>query len=273
LSNSGISFDVGKPGLAAGFNGEAQIEFPAFQADRFSLAFWMRSGAMGEMTVLEGGPGLDIGVEDSHPQPDAKRGSPLYVEYRGRRWHSSEIVFGEEWHHLVLNFEGAQPRLLLDAKPVEMTEVGPVTARAAGPLAIGDPHREKPLKGGLADLRIYDRSLSPAEAETFAIHDPVRFILLQSEGKRSKDQNQRLLDYFLTYDAEPEFRRAYHELNSLKRRLSHLKDEIASVQVICPRWRGRATPSCSRAATTAITGRRSRRAYPHCCRLFPRMLR
>ena len=43
----------------------------------------MRSGALGEMTVLEGGPGFDIGVDDSHPQPNEKRGSPLYVEFAG----------------------------------------------------------------------------------------------------------------------------------------------------------------------------------------------
>ena len=46
------------------------------------------------MTVLEGGPGFEIGVEESHPQPDFKRGSPLYVEYQGRRWHSRTIIFG-----------------------------------------------------------------------------------------------------------------------------------------------------------------------------------
>src|SRR5205823_141765 len=38
------------PGLpAASFNGEAHVEFPAFQAERFAVAFWMRSGAMREM--------------------------------------------------------------------------------------------------------------------------------------------------------------------------------------------------------------------------------
>ena len=71
---------------------------PRFTAERFAVAFWMRSGALGEMTVLEGGPGFDIGVDDSHPQPDAKRGSPLYVELQGRRWHSATIVYGAQWH-------------------------------------------------------------------------------------------------------------------------------------------------------------------------------
>jgi hypothetical protein len=236
-----VSFDTGKPGLAAMFNGEAHVEFPAFQAERFALAFWMRSGALGEMTVLEGGPGLDVGVEDSHPQRDAKRGSPLYVEYRGRRWHSSAIVFGEQWQHVVLNFESAGPHLLLDAKPLEMIEVAQVPARASAPLAIGDPRREKPFKGGVADLRIYDRLLSRAEAETLAIHDPVRFILLQAESKRSKDQNQRLLDYYLTYDAGPDLRRAYHELNSLRERLAQVKKEVVSVQVMSEMARPRDT--------------------------------
>ena len=103
-------FNAGRPGQSAAFNGEAQVEFPGFQADRFAVAFWMRSGALGEMTVLEGGPGFDIGVDDSHPQPDEKRGSPLYVEFAGTRWHSATIVYGGEWHHVAVNFANGQRR-------------------------------------------------------------------------------------------------------------------------------------------------------------------
>src|ERR1041385_4823964 len=74
-----------------------------------------------------------------------KDGSPLYVEFRGRRFHSRAILFGGQWHHVVLNFSGEQTALLLDGKPVSMDAVGPVPARAPGPMAIGDPHNEKPL--------------------------------------------------------------------------------------------------------------------------------
>src|SRR5204862_7480616 len=107
----------------------------------------MRSGALGEMTVLEGGPGFDIGVEESHPQPDFKGGSPLYMEVQGRRWHSRSIIFGGQWHHVVLNREKATPRLMLDGAPVEMDPVSKIAARSAGPLAIGDPHNDRPFKG------------------------------------------------------------------------------------------------------------------------------
>jgi hypothetical protein len=157
-----VSFGAGRPGQSASFNGEAHVEFPAFQAERFAVAFWMRSGAMPEMTVLEGGPGFEIGVEESHPQPDFKRGSPLYVEFQGRRWHSSAIVFGGQWHHVILNFESGKPGLMLDGKTAALAEVGAAAARASGPLEIGDPHNGKPLKGDVGGLRIYGAGREPA---------------------------------------------------------------------------------------------------------------
>jgi hypothetical protein len=236
-----LTYGPGRPGLAASFNGEAHVEFPSIQADRLSVAMWLRSGALGEMTVLEGGPGFDIGVEDSHPQPEFKRGSPLYVEFQGKRWHSSSILFGSEWHHVVFNFDGDKPSLLLDAQPVAMTVVGPAAPGVAGPLAIGDPHRDKPLKGVVGDLRLYDRPLTPAEAAILWRDEPVRFILAQEESERTKDERQRLLDYFLTYDAAPDLRHAYAELNSLKRRLAAQKSAVPTVQVMAEMARPRDT--------------------------------
>ena len=207
-------FVAGRPGQSAAFNGEAQIEFPAFQSDQFAVAMWMRSGALSEMTVLEGGPGFDIGITDSHPQPNEKRGSPLYVDFRGRRWQSDALIYGAQWHHVALNFGEGAPALLLDGKPTRMLDTGKAEPVPAGPLTIGDPHHDKPLKGDVGGLRIYNRALTPADAEVLALHEPIRYILAQDETKRTKDQNQRLLDYFLTRDAAPRIaprlRRAQH---------------------------------------------------------------
>jgi mono/diheme cytochrome c family protein len=228
----GVTFIAGRPGQSAVFRGENHVEFPAFTSDRLAVAFWIRSGALGEMAVLEGGPGFEIGIEESHPQPDFKRGSPLYVEFRGHRFHSRAILFGGQWHHVVLNLSGEQTALLLDGKPVSMDAVGPVPARAPGPMAIGDPHNEKPLKGDVGGLRVYSRALDPSEAEALALHEPIRFILAQEESKRSKEQKDRLLDYFLSYDAPADLRRIYAELNSLKKRQAQLKKDIVTVQVM-----------------------------------------
>ena len=63
------------------------------------------------------------------------------------------------------------------AKPVAMDPVARRRAHAAGPLAIGDPHSGKPLKGDIGGLRIYDRAAHAGEVETLAVHEPVRAIL------------------------------------------------------------------------------------------------
>jgi hypothetical protein len=225
-------FGAGRPGKSAAFNGEAQLEFPGFEAERFAVALWMRSGALGEMTVLEGGPGFDIGVTDSHPQPNEKRGSPLYVEYGGTRWHSDALIYGGQWHHVALNFAGGAPGLWLDGKPTRLLEAGKAGRAAAGPLTIGDPHHDKPLKGDIGGLRIYSRGLTAADAQALAVHEPVRYILAEDEKKRTKEQTGRLLDYFLSYDAAPELRRVYAELNGLKSRLAETRKGIATAQVM-----------------------------------------
>ena len=63
--------------------------------------------------------------------------------------------------------------------------------------------------------------VTPSRGATINTNDShVRYILAQEESKRTKDQNQRLLDYFLTYDAAPELRRVYAELNQLKAKLA-----------------------------------------------------
>jgi len=231
----------GRAGRAASFNGEAQMQFPSFELKRFAVAFWMRSGAMPEMTVLEGGPGFDIGVEESHPQPDFKRGSPLYVEFQGQRWHSTAIIFGSQWHHVCLNFEDGKPALILDGKAAALDAVGKVGPRAVAPLAIGDPHRDKPFKGDVGDLRIYDRPLSPADAVVLWRDEPVRFLLSGDPDKRTKDQKQQLLDFFLANDAPADIRRAWHELQSLKQQFAQLNKETPNVQVMAEMARPRDT--------------------------------
>lgn len=229
------------PGPSAAFNGQTHVEFPALQGERFAVAFWMRSGAFPAMAVMEGGPGFEIGVEPSHPQPDFKRGSPLYVEYEGRRWQSRKVVFGGEWHHVVLNFERPQPELFLDAAAVLLEPAGPVARRAAGPVAIDDPRHQKPFKGDLADLRFYARALSASETGILARQEPARFILSKEEDKRTKDEKQRLKDYFLSYEAPLDVRRAYAELHSLEAQLDELKNHIVTVQVMAEMARPRET--------------------------------
>ncbi len=74
LAKGAVTFGAGRPGQSATFNGEAQVEFPSFDAPRFAVAMWVRSGPLLETTWLEGGPGFEIGVEGfaSAARPQAR---------------------------------------------------------------------------------------------------------------------------------------------------------------------------------------------------------
>src|SRR5262249_48887967 len=122
-----------------------------------------------------------------------------------------------------------------------LDEVGKAPRDPAGPLAIGDPHREKPLKGDVGDLRIYSRPLSEADAQVFWHDEPARFLLGLDSAKRTKDQKQQLLEFFLANDAPADMRHAWHELQSLRHQLAELKKQIDNVQVMAEMARPRAT--------------------------------
>lgn len=241
LAKGAVTFGAGRPGQSATFNGEAQVEFPSFDTRRFAVAMWVRSGPLLETTWIEGGPGFEIGVEDSHPQPDLKRGSPLYFEMGGKRWRSPAIVYGGQWQHVVVNVEDGAPSLILERKPVKMEPAGTAAARAAGPVVIGNPAKEKPFKGEIGGIRIYGRPLSVTETETLRLDEPVRYILATEESKRTREQSQRLTDYFLSYQAPEELRAVYARLNSLKSRLAELKKDVANVQVMAEMAKPRET--------------------------------
>ncbi len=113
-----------------------------------------------------------------------------------------------------------------------MEDVAAAGAIPAGPLTIGDPHRDKPLKGDVGGLRIYNRALAASDATALALHEPIRAILAQEESKRTKDQNSRLMDYYLRYESPADLRRVYSGLNELKARAAELKKDIVNVQVM-----------------------------------------
>jgi hypothetical protein len=82
------------------------------------------------------------------------------------------------------------------------------------------------------DLRFYSRTLAPEEVEHIARQHPVRVILEGVTGKRTKEQDKKLRDYFLTYDASEELRKAYADLHVLEKQQEHLKDSIPNTMVM-----------------------------------------
>src|SRR5207249_1157705 len=95
---------------------------------------------------------------------------------------------------------------------------------------IGAKKFSNPYKGRLDDLRLYDRPLASAEVGQLAFDEPVRSAL--SSSKRSKDQKDRLREYFLTRDAPEPMRNAYADLKRLKQLNAELQKHIPTVMVM-----------------------------------------
>src|SRR5262249_15188432 len=116
----------------------------------------------------------------------------------------------------------------VDGRPseIEITQPGGGSFGSDAPLGISG------YKGDLDDLRIYGRMLGEREIGVLHLEEPVQSILLVQESKRSKDQNERLRDYFLTSEAPDPYRRAYVELTSLKARNTALEKTIETSMVM-----------------------------------------
>src|SRR5207247_3099617 len=70
------------------------------------------------------------------------------------------------------------------------------------------------------------------EVEQLAIHYPIQTILSGVSGKRTKEENARVLDYYLTYEAPDVLQKLYGELKSLRTEKDLLDKAIPTVMVM-----------------------------------------
>ena len=191
------------------------------------------------------GRGYELGFDEAIHVGDQKRGAHLYfrlvhrapgemIEIRTR-----ERLLQNEWHHVTITYDGsakaAGVKLYLNGKPKPFDVVRDrltgsiLTAR---PLEVGNKKLGNPYKGFLDDLRFYNRELTAEESDRLAIHYPIRMILSGLAGKRTKEQQRKLREYFLRYDAPEPFRKSYAELKSLESRKTQLNKIIPTAMVM-----------------------------------------
>jgi hypothetical protein len=244
-----VTYADGPVGRSAVLSGETQVDFTA--PDRieepFTIAVWVRANTRTEMAVVqsldESGAGFQLGVDESSVIPDLKRGS--HVQFTlAHRWPDDAIRiettqrFAQgSWYHVAVTYDGSGRasglKLYVDGTPREVNVIhdslsGPSTNAAL--LQIGAKKFGNPYKGQLDDLRWYNRPLAAAEVEQLAVDEPVRSAL--SAEKRSKDQKDRLREYFLTRDAPGQIRETYAGLKGLKTRKTELEKLIPTVMVM-----------------------------------------
>jgi len=250
-----VTYSSGQVFRSVDFSGETHVELgpvAAFErTDPFTLALWLRTGAPREMAVLQklagsdGRRGLELAFDHSINVGDLKRGAYLYFRLI-HRWPEQAIeirtkgrLLQSTWHHVAFAYDGSGKAsgltLFLNGKrePFEVLRDNLAgSVQNLSPLEVGNKNNGLPYKGQLDDVRIYKRPLDPAEVETLALHLPIRAILSEAAGKRSKDQRDKLREYFLTYDAPEHHRQTYAALKSLKAQKERLDKAIPSSMVM-----------------------------------------
>jgi hypothetical protein len=233
------TFEEGPVGRAVTFDGDTEVSFGnvgAFDTrDAFSLAVWMNGFGKQPMAVLQKlddrqpGRGYSVRFDDVELAGIQRWAARLKVSLSsdspaGRiEIKSRERVRLGTWHHVALTYDGsgkaAGLQLYIDGVRADIEVVRDALAgsiRTESALRAGNPDPEKPFNGQLDDLRLYNCALTAEQVKQVAIHEPARVILSGVTGKRSKDQAQRIRDYFLTHAAPEAMRTHSAELKALR---------------------------------------------------------
>ena len=254
---------AGMVNKATEFTGENEVDFGianGFDTDKpFSLAVWIRSNSILPMDVLHKiadartHQGFELAFGEAIPIGDLRRGAQLSfwlthsapddaLEIRTKEHYpqtSKEEGVPKPWYHVGVTYDGSGKAAglklwingnLADTEVVRDHLTG--STRNFGSLATGNAAFGKGYKGQLDDLRVYGRALEPVEMYRLAVDEPARATLLAAEQKRTRDQKDRLRDYFLTFAAPVNDRTLYTDLKRLKAEKQSLQETIPTSMVM-----------------------------------------
>ena len=266
-----LTYPTGIVGKTGDFDGQVHAElgsFPQLNGQTpFAAAFFVRSNDKDGMTVLQKldpktKAGMLIAFDEAIPIGHLLRAAKLSVRFassnaaealeiqttRRLPTSSKDPDASKPWYHIALNYDGSGRasglKLYINGvlEPVDVVSdrlTG--SSRTDAPLEIGNKALGKPYKGQLDDLRIYSRPIPESEIVTLAAHLPVRSALAVAPNKRSKDQNARLRDYFLTYAADEPLRAAWADSKNLKAEIANLNEAIPTSMVMAEMEKPRET--------------------------------
>jgi hypothetical protein len=254
--NGDPTFGSGMISRAVSLDGQTLLSFGdagAFGAgDQFTFALWMRPGigkignfAFQKIEDEKTRRGYELVFEKTHLIDIQRWAAPLTVRLISN-WPDGAIVVrtkesfnNNEWKHLAFTYDGsgraAGLKIFLNGKFAEVEVVkdalnGPIKTGAE--LVIGGKQTGRAYSGGLDDMRLYSGVLGDREIEDLAVHYPVRAILSGVGGKRTKEEEDRLREYFLTEIASEEMRRKYVELKAVRKRKQSLDKAILNTMVM-----------------------------------------
>ncbi|HKQ73858.1 MAG TPA: DUF1553 domain-containing protein [Blastocatellia bacterium] len=254
--NGDPTFGPGMVSRAVSLDGQTMLSFGSAGAfdtgEQFTFAFWMRPGlgklgnfAFQKIADENTRRGYELIFEKTHLIDIQRWGAPLTIRLVSN-WPDNAIVVRtkeafntREWRHLACVYDGsgkaAGLKVFLNGKPAEVVVLkdsldGPIKTNAE--LIIGNKQTGRAYSGELDDLRFYSRALGEREIEDLGVHYPIHTILSGVSGKRTKEESDRLREYFLTRIAPETLRRQYAELKDLRKRKQALDKSILNTMVM-----------------------------------------
>ncbi|MGE0130543.1 MAG: DUF1553 domain-containing protein [Blastocatellales bacterium] len=257
--NGDPAFGAGMVSRAVSLDGQTMLSFGdvgAFDTgESFTFALWMRPGlgkvgnfAFQKIEDEKTRRGYELIFEKTHLYDIQRWAAPLTIRLISN-WPGNAIIVrtkesfkNNEWKHLAFTYDGsgkaAGLKVYLNGKPAEV-EVVPASKDAlngsiknSAELIIGNKQTGRAYSGGLDDLRLYSRALNAGQIEHLGGRYPIQRILSGVSGKRTKEEDDRLREYFLTQIAPETLRRQHAELKEVRKRKQALDKAILNTMVM-----------------------------------------
>ncbi len=239
------AFAEGRRGRAAVFDGRRYLDggdvadFGFY--DKFSLAAWVKSRPQDGGTVLSRtadepkGEGYAVALRDGKVQVNlVKRwlDDALRVE--------TEERLDEGWHHVLVTYDGSRVaagvKVYVDGRPAKLTVLLDELNQSfetKEPFRVGAGGGPAARFRGLIDeVRVYDRILTPDEAEALATPDSLTAIAAVPAERRSSGQAKKLRACFLERHAPDAVRQAWRDVISLRRERDRLLESFPTTMVM-----------------------------------------
>ncbi|HMX29722.1 MAG TPA: DUF1549 domain-containing protein, partial [Blastocatellia bacterium] len=254
--NGDPSFGAGLVSRGVSLDGQTELSFGnvgSFDAKQpFSFAVWMRPGlgkvgnyVFQKIADETSRRGFELIFEQTHLFDIQRWAAPLTIRLTAN-WPDNSIqirtkedFFSGEAKHLAVTYDGtgkaAGLKVFLNGKPAEVEILKDAlngSIKNDAELKIGSKATGRAYSGLLDDLRIYDSALTPAEAEQLGLRHPVQTILSGISGKRTKEEGERLREYFLTQIAPEKIKQQYAELKELKKQKADVDKSVLSAMVM-----------------------------------------
>ncbi len=251
------TFGGGMISRAVNLDNQTELRFGnvgTFERDKpFTLAVWLKPGLSKPDTLVlqkisdeQTRRGYELVIENTRLDEIRRRSGQFKLRLTAQ-WPDNALqvrtrglLNDGDWRHVAIAYDGSGQatgvQIYFNGERQELEVLQDSLSgslKSDTELMIGAKVAGNAYGGGLDDLRLYERALSAAEIAQLAVHYPIQTILSGVSGKRTKAENDRLREYFLTHIADAALQRQYAELKELKKqKTAHDKTIVSTMTMM-----------------------------------------